>query len=176
MRATADEPGRSSKLSLGVLVFGSAGWLCCGFLLGSSTRVVQATTGEDAPIPKVIRAESFQVVDQDGVIRGVYGFSDDKGDGTVLSLTDRNKTTKKGEEGPQIVLRASRTEDTFLTIGDVKKGLSAMIGVHPDGRAQLGLTAGDEKKRRGAVIAVHPDGRVLLGLAAGDKKWQQKLP
>ena len=151
MRATADEPGRSSKLSLGVLVFGSAGWLCCGFLLGSSTRVVQATTGEDAPIPKVIRAESFQVVDQDGVIRGVYGFSDDKGDGTVLSLTDRNKTTKKGEEGPQIFLRASRTEPTVLAIGDTKKRLRAVIGVHPEGRA-------------------------LVALTAGDKQWQQKLP
>ncbi len=125
-----------------------------------------------APRVEVVQAERFEVVDQEGEVRGSFGVDD----------VGSPRLSMKDAAGKERVAAYLKGQETYLVLRDAKGltriGLSIDSGPHP----HVVLTDKDQKPRahlvlgdsgHGSLIFVHEDGRMPAGLGADrdGKPW-----
>jgi hypothetical protein len=122
------------------------------------TGVVSAQTNVD----RIVRAKRFQLVDDNGHLRGF--FSADRDGTSILSLCDKNGTPRaalavKPDGSPSVNVYGVNAEEQ-VTLGVVGKtaGLTisrdnqerAFVGVSPDGKSGVEIFAKDGRRLWGA--------------------------
>jgi hypothetical protein len=104
-------------------------------------------------VPKVIRAKSIELVDEEGRVRATLTTYDHDGGGTMLSLTDRQYDSQKKEQQNAVA--------EAMIMASSKSGGGFFLNSH--------------KFKSAAALAINQDGVVGLRLEGRKETWAKSV-